>query len=86
MRKPAKEKRIINHFGKDVMIMPVDYQHFLTHVNVTVSPQFFGWLAALGVTVEIISPTHVGESYRTHINKVAAHSNQTLDHDGPKFL
>ena len=86
MRKPAKEKRIINHFGKDVMIMPVDYQHFLTHVNVTVSPQFFGWVAALGTTVEIISPAHVRESFRTYISKIAAHYNQTLDHDGPKFL
>ena len=75
---------IIDRFGKDVMIMPVDDQHFLTHVNVTVSPQFFGWLAALGVMVEIISPTSVWESYRTYISKIAAHYNQTLNHDIPK--
>ena len=66
--------------------MLMDDQYFLTHVNIAVSPQFFRWLAALGVTVEIISPAHVRESYRTHINKIAAHYNQTLDHDGPKFL
>ena len=75
---------IIDRFGKDVMIMPVDDQHFLTHVNVTVSPQFFGWLAALGVMVEIISPAHVRESYQAHINRIAAYYNQTLDHGGPK--
>ena len=74
----------IDRFGKDVMIMPVDDQNFLTHVNVTVSPQFFGWLAALGVTVEIISPAHVRESYRTYINTITAYYNQTLDHGGPK--
>ena len=31
---------IIDRFGKDVMIMPVDDQYLLTHVNVTVSPSF----------------------------------------------
>jgi predicted DNA-binding transcriptional regulator YafY len=75
---------IIDRFGKDVMIMPVDDQHFLTHVNVTVSPQFFGWLAALGVMAEIISPAHVRESYQAHINKIVEKYNQTLDHGGPK--
>ena len=75
---------IIDRFGKDVMIMPVDDQHFLTHVNVTVSPQFFGWLTALGVAVEIISPAIVRESYRTYINRIAENYNQTLDHGGPK--
>ena len=75
---------IIDRFGKDVMIMSVDDQHFLTHVNVTVSPQFFGWLTALGATVEIISPAHVRESYKTYINRIAVNYNQTLDHDGPK--
>ena len=75
---------IIDRFGKDVMIMQVDDQHFLTHVNVTVSPQFFGWLTALGVAVEIISPSHVRESYRTYINRIAEKYNQTLDHRGPK--
>ena len=77
---------IIDRFGKDVMIMPVDDQHFLTHVNVTVSPQFFGWLTALGIAVEIISPAHVRESFRTYISKIADHYNQTLDHGGPKFI
>ena len=66
------------------MIMTVDDQHFLTQLNVTVSPQFFGWLAALGVMVEIVSPAHVRESYRTYINKIAANYNHTLDHRGPK--
>ena len=75
---------VIDRFGKDVMIMSVDDQHFLTHVNVTVSPQFFGWLTALGVAVEIISPAYVRESYREYINKIAENYNSTLDHGGPK--
>ena len=75
---------IIDRFGKDVMIMPVDDQYFLTHVNVTVSPQFFGWITALGVTVEIISPAHVRESYRAYINMITEKYNQTLDNSGPK--
>lgn len=75
---------VIDRFGKDVMIMSVDDQHFLTHVNVTVSPHFFGWLTALGVAVEIISPAYVRESYREYINKIAENYNSTLDHGGPK--
>ena len=75
---------IIDRFGKDVMIMPVDDQYFLTHLNVTVSPQFFGWITALGVTAEIISPAHVRKSYRAYINMITEKYNQTLDHGGPK--
>ena len=39
---------VIDRFGTDVMIHPHDQEHFHAGVTVTVSPQFFGWLAGIG--------------------------------------
>ena len=44
---------MIDRFGTDVFLHPVDAKHFTCSVTVNVSPQFFGWLAALGDGVEI---------------------------------
>ena len=41
---------VIDRFGTDVMIHPHDQEHFHAGVTVTVSPQFFGWLAGIGKT------------------------------------
>ena len=39
---------MIDRFGRDVMMHPVDEEHFFVSAAVNVSPQFFGWLVALG--------------------------------------
>ena len=50
---------LIDRFGKDIQIIPVDDSHFETTVNVAVSPQFSGWVASLEGKLEIISPDSV---------------------------
>ena len=50
---------IIDRFGKDVMLMPVDEDHFHVNVNVAVSEPFFGWIFALGDKVQIEGPETV---------------------------
>ena len=42
---------IIDRFGKDVMMIPVDEDHFNVSVDVRVSRQFLGWVFSLGESV-----------------------------------
>ena len=50
---------IIDRFGKDVMMIPEDAEHFTVKVDVHVSNQFLGWIFSLGEGVRIISPDEV---------------------------
>ena len=40
---------MIDRFGQDIMIMSKDNEHSVTRVQVNVSTQFYGWLAALEI-------------------------------------
>lgn len=50
---------LIDRFGKDIIIAPVDDSHFRTTVTVAVSNQFLGWIIALGGGVKIVAPDSV---------------------------
>ena len=50
---------LIDRFGKDIPIRPVDENHFRTAVVVAVSDQFFGWIMALDEGVIIVGPEKV---------------------------
>ena len=54
-------------YGKDIIIIPVDEDHFRTHVNVAVSNQFFGWIMSLGNGVRLVGPEKVIEQLRAEI-------------------
>ena len=47
---------LIDRFGKDVQMMKVDSNHFITYINVAVSEQFLAWLIGLGRGVKVIGP------------------------------
>ncbi len=57
----------IDRFGTDIMTRPVDDGHFNVSVRVAVSPQFFGWISALGTGVKIVYPESVVEEYRRYL-------------------
>ncbi|MBR6090832.1 MAG: WYL domain-containing protein, partial [Anaerolineaceae bacterium] len=61
---------IIDRFGKDININPVDEEHFRTTVNVSVSNQFLGWIMALGDKVKIVSPDEVVEQMKSEISRL----------------
>ena len=61
---------VIDRFGKDITITPVDDAHFQTTVNVTVSPQFIGWIIALGKSIRITGPDAVVERMREEIRRL----------------
>jgi len=60
---------MIDRFGQDIMIMSKDNEHSVTRVQVNVSTQFYGWLAALGNSVRVISPENVRKEYRDFLRK-----------------
>ena len=61
---------LIDRFGKDIFIVPVDENHFRTVVNVAVSNQFFGWIMALGDGIKIVSPDSVVEQMKAEIRRL----------------
>ena len=62
---------VIDRFGEDIVITPVDDAHFQAVVNVTVSPQFIGWIVALGRGVRIVAPDAVVERMREEIRRLS---------------
>ena len=54
----------IDRFGKDITFRPVDDEHSEFHVDVNVSPQFFGWIFSLGKDVKVVGPEEVVEELR----------------------
>ena len=63
---------LIDRFGKDIPLMPIDENHFRAHVRVAVSKQFLGWIMALGDGVRIVSPEEVVEQMKTEIRRLSA--------------
>lgn len=61
---------MIDRFGKNVCIHPVNEDSFVITVKVNVSQQFFGWLFALGNKVKIESPARVAEQFENHLKAV----------------
>ena len=61
---------IIDRFGRDVAVRPLDEQNLLVRVDVAVSPQFYGWLAGLGNKLSIVSPEEVKEDYRNYLKDI----------------
>ena len=62
---------LLDRFGKDIPIMPLDEDHFRTVVNVAVSNQFLGWIMAIGSSVRITAPESVVEKMRAEIRRLS---------------
>ncbi len=63
---------LIDRFGKDISIRPVDAEHFQAHVNVAVSRLFLGWIMGLGGDVRIVAPPSVVEQMRAEVKRLCA--------------
>ena len=63
---------LIDRFGKDIIIQPVDEEHFRTSVNVAVSGQFLGWIMALGGGVRITGPDEVVDRMKAEAARLYA--------------
>ena len=54
----------------DAIYSNVDEEHFHVGVMVTVSPQFFGWLAGIGKGIRISWPEDVREEYKQYLHGI----------------
>lgn len=55
---------VIDEFGKDIMMMTDDDEHFTFTHSVDISPPFFAWVATFGHSIKIASPAPVVEEMR----------------------
>ena len=62
---------IIDRFGKDIIIVPKDDEHFQTVVTVAVSNHFLGWIMSLGGDVRIAAPAGVAEQMQNMIKQLS---------------
>lgn len=60
---------VVDQFGKDVGMFPVDEEHFIIQVPVETSPPFFAWIATFGRRVKILSPEPVVEKMRDFLQR-----------------
>lgn len=58
---------MIDRFGKDISIRRNDENTFKVRLTVSMSQQFFGWLAGLGASAWIVSPADAVEGYRNYL-------------------
>ena len=61
----------IDRFGKDIIIAPIDDDHFRTTVTVAVSKQFFGWIMGIDGDVRVIAPDSVVKQIKAEIERQA---------------
>ena len=54
----------IDRFGKDISFRPIDDEHSELHVDVNVSPQFFGWIFSLGKDVKVTGSDEVVDAMK----------------------
>jgi predicted DNA-binding transcriptional regulator YafY len=61
---------MIDRFGKNIPIIKLDNENFMTNVSVVKSHQFFGWLTSLGSDVKIIEDDQLILEYKTYIKNI----------------
>ncbi len=65
---------IVDRFGSGVSVHP-EGNRFRAYVRVAVSEQFFGWVAALGGAVRIVSPQPVRDRFEALLDRVRSAQN-----------
>ena len=63
---------LIDRFGKDFRIEPLSDTRFQATVDVVVSPQFIGWIVALGRSIRITAPDSLVQRMREEIHRLSA--------------
>ena len=63
---------VIDQFGADVSLVPLDENHFSVTVNVAVNVQLFGWLSGFGTRARILAPASAARAMGEHLRTVAA--------------
>ena len=62
---------VIDRFGKDITLIPVDEAHFRTRVCAVPSGQFRGWIISLGDGIRVTAPEEVVEAFRQDARRLS---------------
>ncbi|MEG1757413.1 MAG: WYL domain-containing protein [Oscillospiraceae bacterium] len=62
---------IIDRFGADVTMLPVDANHFKIDVEVEISPNFYSWIFMFGNRAYIMGPKKTVEDFAKMIHSVS---------------
>ena len=62
---------VIDQFGKDTMLIPIDDKHFTATLPVELSPPFFAWVATFGRGAKILFPQLAIDEMRKFIERVS---------------
>ena len=65
---------VLDRFGRDADIRRMPGEVFRIRAKVTVSGQFFGWLAGIGQDAVVVSPVSVKEQYRAWLGAILENS------------
>ena len=63
---------LLDRFGKEISIIPLDAEHFTAHVDVLASRHFLAWIVALGDGVRITGPAELVERMREETGRLSA--------------
>lgn len=61
---------VLDRFGKEADLRPMDDETFRIRAKVAVSGQFFGWLSGIGAEAEIVAPEQTKALYRQWLEQI----------------
>lgn len=61
---------VLDRFGKEADIRPMEDGTFRIRARVAVSGQFFGWLSGIGPEAEIAAPERIRDQYRDWLTEI----------------
>jgi len=61
---------IYDRFGKDTPVHKSGPDHFIAHVQVAISPVFFGWLFQFGAKAVVLRPERIANAYLALLDEV----------------
>lgn len=61
---------VLDRFGKDADIRPIDDETFRIRVSIAVSGQFYGWLAGIGKEARIAAPEKIKIQYKEWLSAI----------------
>ena len=62
---------VLDRFGTDILMRPIDAEHFLINTEVEMSPAFFSWIFMFGTKASIVGPDDVFEAFANMVDAVA---------------
>ena len=66
---------LIDRFGKDIRMVPINETHFEAGVEVVLSLQFYGWLISLGQGIRLTGPTPAVNELKANLKRLSIEYN-----------